>query len=560
MSCIYGPHQFGTEDQGWVAHFLIRALDGASRSRSTATAGRCATCCTSTTSSTRSCSRRRDIDRSARAGLQPRRRAGNAVSLLELLDRHRRAASAGGPRSTSASGGAGDQRYYVSDTRRLRAGHRLARATSVARGRARLCARWLQDARPVRACRGGCAACSGGVMRVALVNPPWTFEGSIYFGCREPHLPLELGYAKALLERGRPRGADARRAARRAGASRRWPSRWPASARHDGGDDGAELPVLALRAARAARSRSEFAGGARRSAAARPSPSARTARRRRDATLRKLGVDVVVMGECEEVRRAQLARRAGRLAQRALDRLAAATAIVHDRRPHASALRRPAGAALAGRVVAAAPIITTASTAQPEGPAPRWRPRAAAPITAPSAPRSNFRDAYRRRAARRDARGDRPADRAGRRATSTSSTRSSCRSRRCSRRWSSAPVEFGVQTRIDLWKPEHARAARRGRLRLDRGRRREPDGRRAATRSTSTAGSSTDELAERLIFAQAARAVRAGQPDRRADDDQACGGRLARATCASQGVWANEPVPLFPYPGSPDYRRALGPA
>ena len=28
MSCIYGPRQFGTEDQGWVAHFLIRALQG----------------------------------------------------------------------------------------------------------------------------------------------------------------------------------------------------------------------------------------------------------------------------------------------------------------------------------------------------------------------------------------------------------------------------------------------------------------------------------------------------------------------------------------------------
>jgi CDP-paratose 2-epimerase len=25
MSCIYGPHQFGNEDQGWVAHFMIRA-------------------------------------------------------------------------------------------------------------------------------------------------------------------------------------------------------------------------------------------------------------------------------------------------------------------------------------------------------------------------------------------------------------------------------------------------------------------------------------------------------------------------------------------------------
>lgn len=27
MSCVYGPHQMGNEDQGWVAHFLICALD-----------------------------------------------------------------------------------------------------------------------------------------------------------------------------------------------------------------------------------------------------------------------------------------------------------------------------------------------------------------------------------------------------------------------------------------------------------------------------------------------------------------------------------------------------
>ena len=37
-------------------------------------------------------------------------------------------------------------------------------------------------------------------MKVALINPAWSFEGSIYFGCREPHLPLEYGYARALLE------------------------------------------------------------------------------------------------------------------------------------------------------------------------------------------------------------------------------------------------------------------------------------------------------------------------------------------------------------------------
>jgi CDP-paratose 2-epimerase len=28
MSCIYGPRQFGTEDQGWLAHFLLSALRG----------------------------------------------------------------------------------------------------------------------------------------------------------------------------------------------------------------------------------------------------------------------------------------------------------------------------------------------------------------------------------------------------------------------------------------------------------------------------------------------------------------------------------------------------
>ncbi|HPB30874.1 MAG TPA: SDR family NAD(P)-dependent oxidoreductase [Candidatus Sumerlaeota bacterium] len=28
MSCIYGPHQFGNEDQGWVVHFVISALTG----------------------------------------------------------------------------------------------------------------------------------------------------------------------------------------------------------------------------------------------------------------------------------------------------------------------------------------------------------------------------------------------------------------------------------------------------------------------------------------------------------------------------------------------------
>ncbi len=36
-------------------------------------------------------------------------------------------------------------------------------------------------------------------MKFALVNPRWSFEGSTYFGCAEPHLPLELLSAREML-------------------------------------------------------------------------------------------------------------------------------------------------------------------------------------------------------------------------------------------------------------------------------------------------------------------------------------------------------------------------
>ena len=38
-------------------------------------------------------------------------------------------------------------------------------------------------------------------MRYALVNPRWSFEGSTYFGCPEPHFPLELLYAQQTLRK-----------------------------------------------------------------------------------------------------------------------------------------------------------------------------------------------------------------------------------------------------------------------------------------------------------------------------------------------------------------------
>ena len=86
-------------------------------------------------------------------------------------------------------------------------------------------------------------------MRVALVNPNWDFTGSIYFGCREPHLPLEFGYAAALLANAGHTAAivdaqaedldDAALRARVAGFR----------AGHDCGRHCPELSVLALRSA-----------------------------------------------------------------------------------------------------------------------------------------------------------------------------------------------------------------------------------------------------------------------------------------------------------------------
>src|SRR5438309_8049490 len=36
-------------------------------------------------------------------------------------------------------------------------------------------------------------------MKFALINPVWTFEGSTYFGCPDPHFPLELLSAQGFL-------------------------------------------------------------------------------------------------------------------------------------------------------------------------------------------------------------------------------------------------------------------------------------------------------------------------------------------------------------------------
>jgi CDP-paratose 2-epimerase len=119
MSCIYGPHQHGTEDQGWVAHFLIRALTG--QPITLYGDGAQVRDLLFVDDLVQALLRARDgIDRLAGLPFNIGGGGENAVSLLEVLDLIA-AALGERPRVRFADERVGDQRYYVADSRRLRA-------------------------------------------------------------------------------------------------------------------------------------------------------------------------------------------------------------------------------------------------------------------------------------------------------------------------------------------------------------------------------------------------------------------------------------------------------
>ncbi|UFS72142.1 GDP-mannose 4,6-dehydratase [Geomonas sp. RF6] len=142
MSCIYGPHQCGNEDQGWVAHFVLSLL------------------CNATITLYGDGCQVRDllfvedlVDAFLRARSMMPALSGKpfnigggperAVSLLELLELLR---SLHGELPQIASGPwrTGDQRYYVSDTRRFTEATGWAPRYSVEQGVAKLY-QWLRE-------------------------------------------------------------------------------------------------------------------------------------------------------------------------------------------------------------------------------------------------------------------------------------------------------------------------------------------------------------------------------------------------------------------------------
>jgi CDP-paratose 2-epimerase len=142
MSCIYGPHQFGNEDQGWVAHFLIRNLEGLPLTlygngkqvrdvlfvEDLVDAFLLA---------------QEHMDRVAGQAFNIGGGPANTASLLELMDL---IAELHGDRSAVRFGGwrPGDQRYYVSDSRKFQAATGWTPRVGVREGVERLY-EWLLD-------------------------------------------------------------------------------------------------------------------------------------------------------------------------------------------------------------------------------------------------------------------------------------------------------------------------------------------------------------------------------------------------------------------------------
>jgi B12-binding domain/radical SAM domain protein of rhizo-twelve system len=117
-------------------------------------------------------------------------------------------------------------------------------------------------------------------------------------------------------------------------------------------------------------------------------------------------------------------------------------------------------------------------------------------------------------------------------------------------------LKFGVQTRIDLWKKDMLELlGHAGCVSIEAGvESLTPEGRDALDKDCKL---STAELADRLLFAK--RHVPFVQANLIANElDTPEQIEAWRNELRDAGVWANDPVPLFPYPGSPDYRKLWG--
>ncbi|HEY4087997.1 MAG TPA: TIGR04295 family B12-binding domain-containing radical SAM protein [Bryobacteraceae bacterium] len=385
-------------------------------------------------------------------------------------------------------------------------------------------------------------------MRFSLVNPPWSFEGSIYFGCREPHLPLEFGYSKALLER---KGHEVRiidaqldeltfRDIRRrvedfqpdftvvttAPSYLFWRCAPPEL----------RVPEETLDFIR------DVAGFA---VVVGPHGSTTPA-----ATLRKLGVDAVILGECEEI----LPALASGDAMRSICLNESGGIAVHGA-PHASDMNSLPALHWEPEVIAKHRHHHHRFDARPDAPGAEMETSRGCPYHCTFCAKDNFRNLFRRRPLEVIAEELDGLIAAGARYVYFIDE-IFLPTRNVLELIGQRGIAFGIQTRIDLWNDDMIDLlGSAGCVSIEAGVESITEEGRAALDKKCRI--STDAIGGKLIRAKRrVPFVQANLMDSKDDDPAAV--KVWRESLIGEGVWANEPVPMFPYPGSPDYTRRWG--
>lgn len=387
-------------------------------------------------------------------------------------------------------------------------------------------------------------------MRYALINPNWHFEGSIYFGCREPHLPLEYGYSKALLERegheveiidGQIEGLslDAiRERVRRFGPDFTTVTTAPSYLFWRCAPPELRVPQEVIETVR------DVAGtivGVGPHASTTPRP-----------TLRKLGADVVVIGECEEIL-PQLTKDWSKVPS---------VCYWRDGEPYVQGTPHSADMARLPALEWPASVVRAHShhhhrfDAAPAGPGAEMETSRGCPYKCTFCAKENFRDKYRRRPLETIL-----AELDGLVAHGIEYIyfidEIFLPNRELLEAAAERRVKIGIQTRIDLWNHEMIDLlGRAGCVSIEAGVESiTAEGRQYLDKKCRM---STYDLADRLVYAkQRVPFVQANLIEMKQDDPAEVD--EWRQYLIDRGVWANKPVPLFPYPGSPDYTRLWGP-
>ncbi len=391
-------------------------------------------------------------------------------------------------------------------------------------------------------------------MKCALVNPNWSFAGSSYFGCREPHFPLELGYARALLAR-------AGHAVQLVDAHLEGLTQEEVRARV--ADFAPDMTVLTtapsylfwrcpqpeLRVPRETVRALQGVGGAL--VAVGPHGSATPG-----AALRKLGVEAVVLGEAESVVLA--------LAEAGPAQWGRVTSL---------ARREEGKTVVQGRPAATPPVYLPAlfwpkeyvarHTHQhhrfdrpPSGPGAEVEASRGCPYHCFFCAKLYFRDRYRRRP-RAEVLREIDALLAQGVEYLYFIDEIFLPEEDLLAALHARPLTFGIQTRFDLWeRPQLDALGAAGCVSVEVG-----------VESITAAGQrkvgkraavSLEEVTARLVYAkQSIGFVQANLIA--AEEDDLARIDAWRAELQRQGVWASRPVPLFPYPGSREYLRRWGP-